>query len=316
MKSAEHYDADARQGLPPARVYVDAEGRETIARTFFTMRDLAELADKLTVMSRHRKGEPGTFYGENTFDECVAMGRGDGLQNEEREEIAAIAAHVSRIALATRTVDEFAYRLDTFGAEVDVDRYLANEIECVRDAHPTRIARQGRVVRILVPVTYNGGTSVESIRRRGAAIAALIDALASSNYSCEIWAMGVSSACEGPASRLAYAVQVQSASTPLDIERVAFALCHAGILRRLIFAARCMEGADVRQRWSVPDGMGIAPRWTRIEDLPEDLQRAPAIVLAELEHDAHLWSNGDLAAIAQWVDAQASLIANADAVST
>lgn len=97
--------------------------------------------------------------------------------------------------------------------------------------------QDGQSIRI-VPIVFNlstsGRVSTEVMFRRGAAVCALVDVLEHSNIRVEV--ILVEYATYGYGSAYAWKVMLKRAEDILDMDRLAFALCHASVLRRLMFS--------------------------------------------------------------------------------
>ena len=91
---------------------------------------------------------------------------------------------------------------------------------------------------VIVPLVFNlsasSGVSLETMFRRGATICALIDILEHSRIRVE--AMVVEHANYGKPGLYTWKVVLKKAQDHLDMDRMAFALCHASVLRRLMFS--------------------------------------------------------------------------------
>lgn len=90
----------------------------------------------------------------------------------------------------------------------------------------------------LVPIVFNwsasGGVSAKTLFRRGAAICALIDILEHSRIRVELTAVDHTDYCGSGLHT--FRVLLKKAQDHLDMDRMAFALCNAAVLRRFIFS--------------------------------------------------------------------------------
>lgn len=142
-------------------------------------------------------------------------------------------------------------RFDEEGDEVAVDRWLGGESDHWHSFPMTRQPARGRIAHIAVNIAASASFSPEQLSRRGAAVAAMVDALEAAGVRCEVTAVfGASSDCvrgddnipPDDVRLMLISVAVKAAEDALDLERLAFWLMHPAALRRLMF--RAMEQAD------------------------------------------------------------------------
>lgn len=124
---------------------------------------------------------------------------------------------------------------DVAGAAVDIARFLDGEPECMVQLTPVKIAKPGRVISILVNVGATLGVSAATIRKRGAAVCALVEVLELLQHSTEVW---VESTAEKDAQVATVLVKVKAAEDRLDIGKLSFALANPAMQRRLVFSRR------------------------------------------------------------------------------
>lgn len=210
--------------------------------------------------------------------------------------VQAIASRVIDTVYADRTIaDEVTRRYDVSGGEVDIDRFLHGEPECLLELVPRQIAKAGRAVRLVVHNGVRADISADVYRRRGAAVVALLDALQRAGHPLEIWAGSDAHLSRGGA-RWSYLVQIQAASDPLDIGRVVFFASHPGAHRQLGFAVRTSrKGAG----WS--DVGGSHPLGPSC--VPDD-HDGTTIVLPQLTETSR-WTEAESVA---WVEQQLDLL--------
>lgn len=127
------------------------------------------------------------------------------------------------------------------------------------------------MVTFVVPMAYAHTVPTTCVINRGLALAALCVAIVDSGHSVEIW-----SGCTAyvrSSTRFRAMVKVLAAGEPLDLGRLAFAVAHPGMLRRLAFGlwdgqppavARTVAGA----------AYGHAPFDCRDTDLPAEARGA------------------------------------------
>lgn len=281
----------------PARMI----GETDYVRTFHSLADFAETADRCPPGTRAEENRPKWCGG--TREDAVRMALRDGWQ-EALPIIDRIAAHVSRLSDAETVSDTFQYQYDVTGGSVDVARFLGGVPECMVETVPQKVAKRGKVARVIVPSQYHVGVKPETVIKRGAAVCALIDAMTRAHYSLEVWAV-LSGARNG--DRFSYAVKVHNAADTYRPEMIAYALGHPTMLRKLSFLVMDQE----RPKIAMMRGRGI-PQESRLIDIPEELQDSPAIVLPILHGNDYPWDAGD-EEIARWIETQAATLIESEA---
>jgi hypothetical protein len=286
----------------PARLI----GENDYVRTFYSLRDFAETADKCPSGTNAESNRPAWIAGEGfehegTREAAMEMAMGEGWQMI-KPMVDAINLHVSRLVDASTIADSYGWRYDVAGSAVDVAAYLQGEPECMVDLEPVRVAKRGKVVRLIVPAQYNHTVTRETRARRGAALCALIDALTVAQYSVEIWAILSGSS----RTRFSYAVKIQDAAAPYRSEMIAYALGHGTMLRKLSFLVMDQDCSSTRTM----AGRG-SPAQSRLVDIPVELQDGPAIVLPMLQGNERPWTGSD-EDIARWIEHQVASITGAE----
>jgi len=164
---------------------------------------------------------------------------------------------------------------------------------------PIPLAKSGKVVRVVVPICTSGSVQQEHMRRRGAAVVSLIEAMSRAHYSVEVWAVLVINASNN--KRSAYAVKVQSAAENYDPAMVAFGVGHPGMLRHLGFVVEEHENESFKRAYGIGTSYGHYPFDCVVEDLPKYAQNGPAIVLPMLDYkEVRKYETDE--AIAKWIE--------------
>lgn len=124
--------------------------------------------------------------------------------------------------------------MDVTGAVYDVGSYLAGEPECWV---APQVVQQKRAVRLVNNSLLSGGIPSESITNRGIAVAALALALNTMGYPVTIdtWMHGEK--FSGGSYRILTRITDASTGSPLDVDRVVYALAHPMSVRKLQRAA-------------------------------------------------------------------------------
>jgi hypothetical protein len=252
----------------------EIDGTE-ISRWFDSLGEFAQVASERRdeFLAAHGGGIDPSFYGVSRFDEAVQLARegwSEGAQG-------AIDIAEKAVAKVEREHDMPAFHpvWDVAGCEVDVARYLAHEPENMVDYEIVPTTKAGRVIVVCASVSYSGSLSVETVRRRGHIITALILALSKLGYSVEVWA-DTSAARGGKIAR--DRVLVKGASDPLDTASIMFAFTHPAMLRVLEFAA--MHALPKSWQSAIGVGSSYGGPASPKRDLPEG-----TIYLPELRSD-------------------------------
>ena len=144
----------------------------------------------------------------------------------------------------------------------------------------------GRVVKIAVPVCYPSTVHANTVKARGSAIMALVNAFTMRNHPVEIHAVLAihgngdqrknynGEKLEGKQPRLAYSIRVQEVNQPLHMGRIMYALAHPTMLRQIGFAAEHGEDADIRSTFSIGGSYGHASYAAEINDLNINVENA------------------------------------------
>jgi hypothetical protein len=123
------------------------------------------------------------------------------------------------------------------GDEVDIDRYLDGEPECMIQFTPELTPSYGRVAKIIVNMAASCGVDAATQYHRGAAACILIDALESAGVRCEVWCLPFCSR-EGR-DRFVSKILVKRPDQHVEPDRMAYMLAHPAVMRR--FGFRLLE---------------------------------------------------------------------------
>jgi hypothetical protein len=185
-----------------------------------------------------RTNKDAHWSGTKTFDEAVALAeRGWAEGAAEALHLRGSIDAAVRQIVASRQA-QFAW--DVTGDAVDVGKYLSGEPECFLTQVDDGESASGKVVKIVANLAASGAVSTKSLFARGAVILAAVDILESLGHRVELWiAHGSSNDRVGIFQQFTL---VKPASQPLDVDRIAFCLCHASCLRRLSFSIMEQHG--------------------------------------------------------------------------
>lgn len=259
---------------------------------------LDEFIDKAIAHGAPKSAGSDKWAG-GSFEEAIAMAK-DGYEpdNPTIEEI--VSQIETSMASSMATTFDTVYGVE--GAAVDIGRYLAGEPECMVESVPIKVMRTGRIIRVAVPVGISAGTDQKSIERRGAAVMALLDILARLQFPVEIYAV-IAMHGEGKHGRLDYTVKCVGAGDTIDRARVAYALCHRSMFRRLGFSVMDSEPSEIGVKFGHRGSFYGMPSWeAKLEDL--EIGEENAIVLPQLTM-SEKWSVDDCVS---WVREQVERI--------
>ena len=180
--------------------------------------------------SQRTEKTKGFDQGTATYGEAVAVAGTGWKQGANRVEKirASLDAVVQRMAVAN--CSQMIYGVE--GEWVDIGRIATGEPECCGSWHDQGEGASQKIVKIVANVAVSCGVSAETIFARGAATLAAVDLLESLGFRCELWA---SKGCSGNKNSEFHTL-VKEASQPVELDRLAFCLCHPAMLRRLYFA--------------------------------------------------------------------------------
>jgi len=124
-------------------------------------------------------------------------------------------------------------RYSEAGDEVDIGRYMTGESEHMIDWEVQQVPAAGRVVKVVFNMAASSAISTEQMFMRGAAAVMLVDLIEQSGLRCEVvLACGT---CRDGEAGSSTTVVIKQASQPVEMDRLAYMLCNASVLRRLFF---------------------------------------------------------------------------------
>lgn len=201
------------------------------------------------------------FTGCETIENAVRLA-GRGLKAEGLESVA-IAKDVIKELQQERQLPEFEPVWDVSGLDVDIERYLTGEPECMIEYPIAEVLATGPVVTLVVGMNYSAIISKEAILAQGRFCVALALALAECGYSLEIWSemhIGSNSRRFGDGIKPRMAIKVRTkvleAGTSIDPGGLMFALAHPSMLRIFGFAAMHLAPKLYREKIGVGGGYG------------------------------------------------------------
>lgn len=200
--------------------------------------------------------------GREAFTGTVDMAQAVKLAKEGWEAGTQAIAKVS-----SALVDKVAYKIVRTdyvydvadGFTFDVARVCANEPEhWVRTEEYEAVGKSTRFVRIQLNCCVSGAIDKSVITARGARVAALVELLEYAGCRCEVLVgakTGHGTRNDGGTYAVAR-VLVKAFDQPLDVGRLAFALAHPSMLRRMMFGVWEHASEPIRRRLGITRGGG------------------------------------------------------------
>lgn len=133
-----------------------------------------------------------------------------------------------------RQIEDRSNMFDVSGYEVDVDRFLTGEPDCMREHVYSET--ENKLVDIWINVSYSEGISSDLIFRRGAAALALVDGLEQSGKRCRISI--VDTGAKGLrvcTTKMTLKVGIKDHDEALDMDRAAYMFASDEFLRHFLF---------------------------------------------------------------------------------
>lgn len=293
-RAREHAEREARQAEYRERYEAEraererarSEGREYVPPPLPTAR--REVWESWSEFVAHVEETPAGGWAQShsaesdrwaggSWAECAQMTRTG--YTAALPEVERWASQVADKVIDLRLAESMEWTRDVTGQVVDVAAFLMGEPECMIEAVQRPVTAVGPLVRLVVPITASAGVSEEIIRKRGAAVIALVSVLVRAGHTLEIWAQ---SAVTSEGKRVSTAVKVQDSRDPIDMPRIMFALGHPGMLRRTVFATMEHYEREIRQTFhiSAHGGYGI-PDGATAEDVPDHAGKT--VILPKLD---------------------------------
>lgn len=180
------------------------------------------------------------FYGTGTMDEALQLSRYGW-----KEGAAKIEALRAKIKAANPTRPKL-IKYAIAGAVPNVPRAVAGNLFNMREPRQGKSLKKP-VITLVANMSANCTITPDMISNRAAVIAALIDEIENAGYSCEVMATAMSRGGWSPFGggddkfKAATTVIVKPSHQPVDLMKLSFAVGHAAMFRRLIFADWCAE---------------------------------------------------------------------------
>jgi hypothetical protein len=222
--------------------------------TYDSVRELADHAEEVTTDAyRAQFAARSDWFSVATLDEALTLAR-EGWSEEVSRALTAADGAVEKVE---RTFEQLAFVAEygVSGADVDIDRFLTGEPECMVDYPLRPIVKAGRVITVCVSVGYSATLSTETVIKRGHAIAALVLALARLGYATEVWTdWSLDGRAGDDAPDVRIRTLVKGPQDALDAERLMFAVAHPAYKRVLHFGVTHTVPEPFRSKHCRPEG--------------------------------------------------------------
>ena len=211
-------------------------------RTYNTWHQFVRAADNINDLNPNRrhsrdKSKP-IWSGTDSFEETIHLasrGWPEGLK-KVRNNIQIIERFIS----PRQPRKELAYGVRGPGI-LDLERYQQGRPDSWLgwEEHHTQEGMSTKIVPIVFNLSASGGVNASVLFNRGAAVCALIDMLEHHNIRVEL-TLAEKARYPDPqrksSSDYTWKVLMKHSEDVLDMDRIAFALCNASVLRRLMFS--------------------------------------------------------------------------------
>ena len=144
-----------------------------------------------------------------------------------------IAFELDSLIPVTELRNSFIY--DISGDEADVGRFLSNEPENMIQ-YTIEEDKNNKLVHIVCNTTFSSSVSKSIIYNRGASLVTLINKLEDLGYRVKLdLVVSITSDYKEMSDSFTVLIEVKDYSELLDLDRVAYCLCHRSFFRRLVF---------------------------------------------------------------------------------
>lgn len=172
------------------------------------------------------KDDYGRFYGSKDMDAAVKLAE-DGWK-EGAEKIERLRGYILAMNPKSPTIPKYGIT----GSSPSVPRAVAGNIMNMKQLEQGK-SRKKPTITIMYDMAQNCWVSPEVLTNKAATVAALVDVIESQGFCCEVMATSTSKSGKFEA---ATTVMVKPSHQPVDTIRLGFALGHASMFRRFVFA--------------------------------------------------------------------------------
>lgn len=161
------------------------------------------------------------------------------------------------------------------GDEVNVQAFLSGEYETFHEARLNESNGMSNTIELLVHIGAHCCVLGENMKRRGAAILALAEALESCGKN-----VGITVCCTSrygnPSELLHMTVRVKEPQEYCSFSRLAFFLCHPAMFRRIGFRLKEIEPDEIKIKFNIHGGYGRSANLP-VEAIPANTLYMPTI---------------------------------------
>lgn len=221
-----------------------------------TFESLEKLLDKARIKPRKLRSSHSVNHsktpwnGTNTFEQAAKLVKNGWPEGSNMVLSMRASIDYAVRELVTSRCSNYGY--DISGDFVDVGRFMTGEPECfMKEDGYGSVSKP--VIKIIANIGASSSISTDNLIARGVGIVAAVDIMESLGRRVELW-IGKSTEYRGEAKMRKHELRVliKSASQPLDIDRVTFAIAHPACLRRLCFSILEHDGMDTNYCHSKP----------------------------------------------------------------
>lgn len=202
--------------------------------------DQAENGDSSMLMGERssRARDDDKWYGGANWKKTLELARNGWPEGLERMKTKLNV--IQSLVPSKRAIKELEMSIVGPGT-IDMGRYLMGHPEpwvTWRDSTYTEEVEHGGIVPIVMNITSSAGVSSEAIFQKGAMTCILIDLLERAHRRVELTIITATKIgwSDKPKDAVIVRTMVKRAEDNLDIDRIAFAVAHAGAYRRLGFS--------------------------------------------------------------------------------
>lgn len=182
---------------------------------------------------------------------------------EGRDQVAALARTLSGIVASKITRQTCTW--DVTGDVVDIGRFCEGCPENMIRFEDTEEKGAGKLLTLGASFSAASNIPAGEIIRRGAVLCALADTLESVGHRVEI--IITHTVRDSGSDRHGTTITIKRHGDPVDVDRLAFLLCHPDMLRRIHFSAEEREPAEIRHRFGFAGGFYGFPDDTPVGDI-------------------------------------------------
>lgn len=205
------------------------------------------------------------WAGGLTYRQCIEQSRAGNFADPFAMELR------EKMLKSVRLCKDSQTKWDVAGGSVDVGAYNTGVPECML-SYSDEVGRSRKTVSLLLSVGGHCGLEPSTLRARGAAYMALVDALEmSGQYKTQVYAVaGNGTSYDGVRAKHGVAIQLKTAGHDYDPSEMGFALSHPGFFRQLTFAYwdTVVYGGRSEYSWMSSPGYGYC---AEVSGLPESI---------------------------------------------